>query len=309
MSYVFLDNKDLDKYMSMEDAIKAVEKLLNEKNLDTLITPPEFKVRAEKGALVFTPGGSYGSGVIGAGIHETFHGLKEHSQLVTVYDINTGQLKGMVISDYIMHLAIAATGAIAVKLLSRPDSRILGLIGSGIKAWKQLEGVVKVRNIEKVMYFDTGKDDSTDIIDRYSEMLSVKIENVASIKEVVENSDILILATKSHEPIFDPKWLKPGTHINTVGPHVKDAQELDEKVAQMSKIITIDSIEKIKTSTKPFFLIGVSNRESLVELNKLLTDGFTRESDDDITLFCSVGLAGTEVVIASEAIKKYNSIY
>lgn len=309
MSYVFLDNKDLDKYMSMEEAIKIVEKLLNEKNLDTLITPPEFSIRADKGALVFTPGGSYESGVIGTGINENFHGKKEHDQLVTVYDINTGQLKGIVISNYIHFLATGAMGAVAIKLLSRNNSRTLGLIGTGLNIWKQLEGAVKVRKIEKVLYYDMGKGDSDDLIIKYSEMLSLNIEQVTDAQQVVENSDIIITATRSHEPVFNPKWLKPGTHINTVGPYIKDAQELDEKVAQMSKTIAIDSIEKIKHFTKPFFLIGVTGRESLLELNKLLSEGYNRESEEDITLFCSVGLAGAEVVLASEAINKYHSIY
>ena len=224
-------------------------------------------------------------------------------QVAVLFDIDTGELQGLVLSETIGALAVGALGAVAIKNLSRLDSKVVGIIGSGIKAWKQLEGAVTVRTIDRAMVYDFDGNSSRVFAEGYSGSLGIKIDAVSTPKEVVENADILILATDSSSPVFEPSWLKPGTHINTVGPNYKESHELDERVSQMSRLIATDSMDEIKAYSKPFFLMGVADRERIIELSELITTGYSRESEGDLTLFCSVGLPGLEVVLAGQAIK------
>ena len=54
---------------------------------------------------------------------------------------------------------------------------------------------------------------------------------------------------------------------------------------------------------RPFFLAGTADRERMVELGQIVAGRQPgRTSPDDVTLFCSVGLAGTEVVLADAAL-------
>ena len=77
-----------------------------------------------------------------------------------------------------------------------------------------------------------------------------------------------------------------------------NAYELPLEAARRAAVIVTDSLAQVDAYGKPFFLSG-SDRARMVELSEVLAGRQAgRLSDEDVTLFCSVGLAGTEVVVA-----------
>ena len=102
--------------------------------------------------------------------------------------------------------------------------------------------------------------------------------------------------------------LSTGMHINTIGPKFKEAYEISPEVGQNSHMIVTDSLDQIDSYSKPFFLLDTPERNRMVELSEIVVGRRRgRLSTIDITLFCSVGLAGTEVVVANEALVLANS--
>jgi len=139
--------------------------------------------------------------------------------------------------------------------------------------------------------------------------IGVPIQARQSPEDVVRNADVLICATTSPKPVFDAKWLKPGTHINTVGPKFKDAHEISLEVAQKSEVIVTDSFAQFDACSRPPFLANTHERERMIELCDVVAGKQAgRLSDSGMTLFCSVGLAGTEVVVAHEALKEFRQM-
>ncbi|MBB4407612.1 ornithine cyclodeaminase/alanine dehydrogenase-like protein (mu-crystallin family) [Agrobacterium tumefaciens] len=68
----------------------------------------------------------------------------------------------------------------------------------------------------------------------------------------------------------------------------------------MASTIATDSPEQTRAYTSPFFLNGSGNEDRMVELSDIVAGRVPgRVSADQMTLFCSVGLAGTEVAVAS----------
>jgi hypothetical protein len=56
---------------------------------------------------------------------------------------------------------------------------------------------------------------------------------------------------------------------------------------------------------KPYFLADTPWMEAMVELGDIVVGKHTgRQSPDDMTLFCTAGLSGTEVAVASEALRR-----
>ncbi|MCF7624704.1 hypothetical protein L3139_23750, partial [[Brevibacterium] frigoritolerans] len=96
----------------------------------------------------------------------------------------------------------------------------------------------------------------------------------------------------------------PGVHINTVGPKSMNGHELPIEVAGKSSVITTDSLEQLRAYSTPHFLTNTPYEQNIVQLSDIIT-GKTlgRTSISDVTLFCSVGLSGTEVVVAHEIMK------
>jgi ornithine cyclodeaminase len=116
----------------------------------------------------------------------------------------------------------------------------------------------------------------------------------------VADADIVILATTSKSPVIQANWLKAGVHISTLGPRVKNRSEVGVDVVERASLIATDSPEQIAALGDPYFLTGTAGMERLVDLADIVAGRASgRQNRDEISLFCSVGLAGTEVMVAA----------
>ena len=85
-----------------------------------------------------------------------------------------------------------------------------------------------------------------------------------------------------------------GTHVTTVGPKSASAHETPTELAQLAGSVVSDSPGQAERNSEPFF-----TTRAVTHLGAVLTgDRPGRSSDEDITLYCSTGLAGSEVVLA-----------
>ncbi|HEX5313920.1 MAG TPA: ornithine cyclodeaminase family protein [Gammaproteobacteria bacterium] len=307
MTFPVLSDADVARTLAMSDAIRKIEDAFRERAEGTFVAPPRFHVAVERGALVFTAGAATKrEKVIGFRVYGAFpDGSPDAAQLVGVFDSDTGDLKGIIIGHRIGAMRTGAIGGVAIKHMARPDSRILGVLGSGLQARSQLEAAVSVCSFETIKVYSPTIEHREAFAAEMAARLHRNVTAVASASEAVRESDVLICATISRSPVFPAEWLKAGAHVNTIGPKFENAHELDVAVAARSSVIASDSLAQIDAYTQRFFLHGTPQRDRIRDLSEIVAG--TREgrtSPADITLFCSVGLAGTEVVLANEVIRR-----
>jgi ornithine cyclodeaminase/alanine dehydrogenase-like protein (mu-crystallin family) len=84
--------------------------------------------------------------------------------------------------------------------------------------------------------------------------LDLHVAPVLSAKEAVADADVVMCATTSTTPVFDPRWLKPGTHVNTVGPRAQGASEVDARIAGRVQLVATDSLRQLRSYAQPSFL-------------------------------------------------------
>jgi alanine dehydrogenase len=304
--YRILTDEDIETFLPMKNAVEVIEKAIHSKAYNELLAPPRFSVGTKDGSLVFTAGSEMKYfHTIGFRVYDRFPSeAPDRTQLVAVFDNQTGGFKGLVIGKSIGALRTAAINAVAIKHMARSDAKCLGILGAGFQASFHALAALSVRD------FDTVKIYSPTVVRRetFAEEMQVRtnipFEACSTSRDVVCCSDVLICATTSPKPVFDADWLKPGVHINTIGPKYKDMHELPIRAAERSQVIATDSIKQAGSYDKPHFLSGRPEWDRLLELSDIVVgkeEG--RISDQDITIFCSVGLSGTEVVIANEAIR------
>ncbi|MDO8491581.1 MAG: ornithine cyclodeaminase family protein, partial [Dehalococcoidia bacterium] len=192
-----------------------------------------------------------------------------------------------------------AIGGVAIKYMSRPDSMRLGILGSGIQARTQLEAATSVRRFELVKVYSPNAQHRQKFVDEMKAKLRLNIEAVASAEEAVRDADVLVSATPATSPIYQAAWLKPGVHINALGVKFKQAHEIDLDVADRSQVVATDSLAQVEAYGDQFLLSGTPHQKRLIELCDVVAGKKAgRSAPEDITLFCSMGLAGTEVVLA-----------
>ncbi len=310
MKYQIIADEQVDEVLQMTDAITRIESALNEHAEGTLAAPARFVLDSGEGNLVFTAGASTGQEAsTGFRVYETFPKKSPgNTQLVVVFDGKSGVLKGIVTGFRIGVIRTGAIGGIALKYLAKSDAKTLGLIGSGTQARSQLEAASVVRKLKTIKVYSPTREHRESFASEMSEKLNLEIDAVSSSDEAIGGSEIVICATRSKKPVFNAELLERGMHVTTLGPNLEGTNEIEMKVAERSHVIVTDSfaqLDSYEKYTNPYFLAKTIHRERMRELGKIASGEVVgRTSDDEITLFCSVGLAGTEVYIANEVFKR-----
>lgn len=186
-------------------------------------------------------------------------------------------------------LRTAATSALATELLARKLSSTFGIIGTGAQSEFQTLAHVFALGIKKVFYFDT---DSEAMKKFASNLQPFKLElhPCKNGQAVVENSDIITTATatKTHVKIIQKEWVKKGAHINGIGGDSPGKTELDPALAKASKIV----VELLEQTTVEGEIQQIGANHVYAELWEIITGRKKgRETDEEITLFDSVGFA------------------
>lgn len=208
-------------------------------------------------------------------------------------------------------LRTAATAALGTEYMARKDAKVLAIIGTGAQAEFQVKAMQIVRHIEQVRYFDIDEK----AMKKFAKNLKTSGLNLVACKnaqEAVTSADIITvcIAAKMHAEVVKNAWVKDGAHINGLGGDTVGKTELELSLVKRSKV----AVEYFEQS----FVEGEIQRLSEKEARKLvkaemheLVNGLKkeRESESDITLFDSVGIALEDysaLRLTYELAEKYN---
>jgi len=138
---------------------------------------------------------------------------------------------------------------------------------------------------------------------KISAQLSIQVVPVDSAQAAVRDADIVITSTNSREPVLCGEWLKPGTHVNAVGANRVEARELDYDVVRRSAFLCVDSIKQAMLEAADLIAPiegGITSWDNICELSDVAAGKLKgRVSDDDITLFKSLGIALEDVAVGT----------
>jgi 2,5-furandicarboxylate decarboxylase 1 len=119
---------------------------------------------------------------------------------------------------YVQHLRVAATAALGMKYLSREDSHVLGIYGSGGMA-KFFPLTAKVaRPIERIQVYSPNRQRLEAYLELMKPKVNCEIVLMDNAQKVAQGADILASCTTSMEPVTQPDWIRPGMHLNSVTP-------------------------------------------------------------------------------------------
>jgi ornithine cyclodeaminase/alanine dehydrogenase len=133
-----------------------------------------------------------------------------------------------------------------------------------------------------------------------TKVLGLPVRPAARPEDVAAESEILVTATSSKEPVLLGAWLEPGHHVNAVGSNAVTRREIDELAVTRADVIAADSVEQAKIECGDLVAVveaGKLSWERVKELGDLIASGFIREPEG-ITLFESQGIAIEDVAAA-----------
>lgn len=199
----------------------------------------------------------------------------------------------------------ASASAVATKHLSRPDSRVLGLIGAGDLAVEHVRAIREVRSLERVVVWSRTAATLARFIERVGgDFPDLLLEAAGSPQEVFAQADIVCTLTPSREAYVRGAWFKPGQHINAVGaPPRPDHREIDSAGMARARVF-LDSVPMAMHDSGDLLLAiadgAITKEQASTEIGDVIIGKASgRTSTDDITLFNSVGLAIQDLAIGS----------
>ncbi len=190
-------------------------------------------------------------------------------------------------------LRTAATSALATSLMARTNAQVLAIIGTGAQSEFQVRAACLVRSITEVRYFDTDPK-AMDKFARHFAGSPLKLTRCHNAETAVAGADIVTVCTacKAHVDVIKDAWIKPGMHINGLGGDTVGKTELELSILERSRVV----VEYFDQSLIEGEIQRLSPAEAkgmvAAELHQLVTGAIAgRTSDDEITLFDSVGIA------------------
>jgi ornithine cyclodeaminase/alanine dehydrogenase-like protein (mu-crystallin family) len=231
--------------------------------------------------------------------------------LVCLLDGETGQPLAIMDGTFLTALRTGAASGAATDLLARPDCHVLAAIGAGAQGATQIAAVCAVRPIERIIAVDVDHRalarlranlarDWPEVVDR--------LETTTDAAAAVRQADIICTATTSRAPVFDDADLRPGTHVNAVGAYTPEMQEVPAATVVRAMVV-VDAVEAALAEGGDLI---APLRDGLVDRNHftwelgMVAAGTApgRTSDEEITLFKSVGNAVQDVVVARRAVER-----
>ncbi len=295
---IVLDDAAVRRSISPELAVDAVRQALAAQHAGLLAAPPRVRVPLDAGELVFTAGRVAGAGY-GFRVYDTVP-TAGSDQLTVVFDDHGGQVLGVATGTWLGDARTGAIGAVAVDLLADPAAERFAVVGTGAQAWSQLWAVRAVRTPRQVRVFSRDPGRRAQFAERCRAELGLPAEAAPDARAAVAGADVVVLATRSGTPVIDAAWVSAGAHVTTVGPKEVGRHECPVELAGRAGVLVTDALAQLDGYPQPYFLTGTPHRERMVSLAAVQAGEVARPVDPEaITLFCSTGLAGTEVALAA----------
>ena len=112
--------------------------------------------------------------------------------LIFLLSVRNGEPLAIMNDGYLQHMRVGACAGLGAKCLSRKNSSVLGIIGSGGMARTYALAIREVRPIEQIRVFSPTKANREKYAVEMKDRLGIKVEAVDSPQEAAKGADIQI---------------------------------------------------------------------------------------------------------------------
>ncbi len=309
---LLLNQKEVEELLDLDTLIDALASAMVELTDGQVSQPPRIgaQIQQREGNLlvmpVYLPGSeSLAVKLVSIFPHNHALGVPSHQALIAVFDAETGAPAAVMDGEHITAMRTAAGSALATRLLARRDSRVLAILGTGVQAKAHAVAIPRVRQITEIRIAGRYAAKARAVAQELSAELGISAKGTDSFHGAVLGADVVCACTHAASPVLLGKWLEPGVHVNSVGLNFQ-GREMDDETIRRSKVF-VESREAALAAppagandlTWPIRDGVIDESHVLAEIGELVKRGHpARTSDDEITLYKSVGVAAQDAVAA-----------
>ena len=314
MKTLLLGEAQIKRILTMKDTLDAVETCFAAFGRGQVVMPSKVYMNYTEynGDIRVMP--SYVphlriSGVKVVNVHPNNprKGLRSVMATILMIEPRTGQPIAVFDATHITLVRTGAAAGIATKYLARKNAKTLALVGAGKQAWTQLEAIVMVRSIKRVLVNDLSRKVSEAFVRHFAPRYPrIKFEICKNTEDCVRVADIVCTLTPVRRPIVKSKWIRPGTHINAMGADAEGKEELEPALLSRARVVIDDWAQashsgEINVPVKKGLFARKDVAAEIGQVVAGLKPG--RKNPQDITIFDSTGLGVQDLVTAARIYK------
>ena len=296
---LYLTEADVTALLTPVAALDAVEECFRRMAAGDVEIAPRRRLRLPEGALADMAAADRELGLAGGKLYAaTPNGA---TFVVCLFDSDSSALVAVIEAGRLGQLRTGAASGVAARYLAKSGARTLGIIGCGHQAETQVACIrAAVPSIECVVAYC-----------RTPEKLAAFCEHTGaepgeSHRDAAVN-DVVVTITNSRDPVLRGEWLEPGALVAAAGANVVTRRELDNTVLERARFVCCDWIEQARLESGDLvepIQAGVLDWLEVHELHEVVAgETVGRQSDDDIVVFKSNGLAAWDIALGAEAVR------
>lgn len=297
MGVPFLGGEDLNRLLPMAAAIDALEAAFGADALPE--APLRSSLETLGGRLLLMP--ASGPQGVGVKLVTLTPGNPDRSMpfihaVYALFEPGTQALRAVLDGGALTALRTGAVSGLATRHLARPDASRLAIVGAGVQATSHLQAMRAVRPVEEVVVISRSPERAEELTGAAG--VGARVGVPGDLAEV----DLVCTCTTSTEPVVAGALLCSGTHVNAVGAYTHEMREIDTEGVRRSKVV-VETREAAMAEAGDLLIAiaeGAIGPEHVVaDLSEVVRGVSVRTSDEDVTLFKSVGVAFEDLVVAS----------
>jgi ornithine cyclodeaminase len=300
-----IDADALGRLLPMAEAIDALERAFRSGSLPE--APPRAHVETESGTLLLMPA----HGVQGVGVKlvtvspaNPARGLPFVQATYALFDAATQEPVAMLDGAALTALRTAAVSGLATRHLARPDAHRLVLYGAGVQARAHLDAMRATRPVDEVVVVSRGRERAEALASAAAASgLRASVGEPGAERE----ADLVCTCTTSPVPVVFGATLAEGAHVNAVGAYTTAMRELDAMAVATARVV-VETREAAAAEAGDLALAmgegAIGPDHVVADLSEVVAGAVVRTSDEDVTLFKSVGVAFEDLIVARAAVDR-----
>jgi ornithine cyclodeaminase/alanine dehydrogenase-like protein (mu-crystallin family) len=297
---LYLAEGDIDGLLTPEDAVDAVEGSFRRISEGVVENVPRRRLRLDGGALAVMSAADLGLGV--AGVKTYAAGKGGASFVLVLFDAATDEALAVVEADRLGQYRTGAASGVAAKYLARSGATGLGVIGAGLQAEMQVRCIrAAVPSIDEVVVYSR----TPETREAFAKAMGAEAAEGA---QEAAAQDVVVTITNSRDPVLRGDWLRSGALVCAAGANRPQARELDNAVLQRAAFVCCDSVDDARIESGDLIepvQQGVLDWLEVHELAEVVGGQVQgRQSDEDIVVFKSNGIAAWDLAIGALAVER-----
>ena len=212
---------------------------------------------------------------------------------VNLYDDAGGTLDAVVDFHLVTKWKTAGDSLLGARLLARPDSECILIVGAGTVARSLREAYGALFPKARFMVWNRTPAGAEAMATSYPDTIVA-----TDLETAVRSADIVTSATMSREPLIRGDWLRPGQHLDLIGAYRPDMRETDDTALRRARLF-MDSRDTVLGHIGEFTIplaAGVIAPEAVCGDFYDIAAGAFRRDPRDITLFKNGGGAHLDLM-------------